>query len=707
MANEHTDEADCLLEFSIYLDDTVVFQETVSSDNVINWRYYKLELDTELKSGVEYELIIECPENFSGVPFKVFLSQVDNKEGEELFYNENDIEGELDLCFSYNVLPVFKIFLLMVTCIIGVLIIWFKEKFVFLRKINSVFVLLLNAVVTFYVVELLCSEDMGLLIPNAIFFNIIIIASISFVLMAIFNSSMLAGGITFGLFTLLALVNHFILDFRGTVILPSDVYSVKTAAMVAENYELTLDRNILISCVIVPAWLLVLYLTNSAAKFKLRMVNVAVAVVTSVLSIMVSTDSSIAQKYHVGIAQDMQTYRSNQIGFVFNFAQNLKYFMLPKPDNYSEKKVAEILENVEPVAVAENSEKTNIIVIMNESFTDLRYIGDFETDVEYLENFYRIAQDENAKIGKCVASVFGGGTSCSEFEFLTGCTMMFFGSGNAPYQQYIHSETNALPSLLKENVYGTYAIHQADPRSWNRHVAYPLIGFDRFISIESDEFDDATYCRYWIDDQSLFNVTEEVIDYSDNSFVFDITIQCHGGYDFEGYESTVHVENLSQPYEDVNQYLSLIRETDKAFDNFIDSIKESDKPTIVLMFGDHLPSLNDNFYTEIANGGNLGQFQKMETPYIIWANYDVDFSDMPDVISLNFMAPYLLKYAGIELDDYFNYLYSLSQEYPVVTRNGIIDKDGNMSVYSLKDKCYEMINEYEILQYYRLKSHMK
>ena len=193
-----------------------------------------------------------------------------------------------------------------------------------------------------------------------------------------------------------------------------------------------------------------------------------------------------------------------------------------------------------------------------------------------------------------------------------------------------------------------------------------------------------------------------------NIFQFGLTIQCHGGYDYKDYNSTVHLENMQADYPDVDQYLSLIRDTDQAFGDFIDTLRDVSKPVIVLMFGDHLPQLSDEFYNELMGDSSIKkaqlQLEKHETPYLFWANYDVDFSEIPDILSANFLSPYLLKAGGIGLDPYYHYLYELSKKYPVISRAGIVNSRGEFCEYLTGDACYKDILEYEMLQYSRLKN---
>lgn len=78
----------------------------------------------------------------------------------------------------------------------------------------------------------------------------------------------------------------------------------------------------------------------------------------------------------------------------------------------------------------------NVIVVMNESFSDLSVLGDFNTSDDVLENFYN--ESGNIKRGYVYVSVYGGGTANSEFEFLTGNSVVSIPSGAVAYQMYVN-----------------------------------------------------------------------------------------------------------------------------------------------------------------------------------------------------------------------------------------------------------------------------
>ena len=73
-------------------------------------------------------------------------------------------------------------------------------------------------------------------------------------------------------------------------------------------------------------------------------------------------------------------------------------------------------------------EKPTIIAIMNESFSDLSVLGDFDTNFE-LTPFMNSLQKNTIK-GYALASVYGAKTPNSEWEFMTGNTMGFLPEGS-------------------------------------------------------------------------------------------------------------------------------------------------------------------------------------------------------------------------------------------------------------------------------------
>ncbi len=715
MANEWTDDVDNVLRMSI-LDDSkkVLWSVDVDSSEIENWHYVDLKPDVELIPSKTYYFSITCPETRNpDVCWKAFICNINLEEADDLYYNDEALSGELDLMFNYLVVPKRVPITLAIGFALILLAIWIDipslKETVFFKKVYGYILIIVFSFITLVMIEKVSFGDITAMLHNAVFINYLFILGIMLLIYALSGKAYLGIIITSILSVVFATINHYTIQFRGTVILPSDIYSIGTAANVAENYKIDFDFSMLLYMTVFIFILIVAVKSNNTYKSPVKVrVCMGVAAICALLPfIILSVNIRYRYKLGVEVMQDMQTERSHSLGFLLNFSENIRYAALMKPEGYSKKKVNNLLDQAKGYANDGSVTKPdNIIIIMNESLAELKNISDFETDTEYLPNFYRAAESKNSKIGQCVVSVYGGGTSCSEFEALTGCSMCFLGSGLAPYQQFVHDETDSMASLMKDYGYDTFAVHAANPMSWNRHLAYPLLGFDEFINIDN-AFEDASYCRYWVDDHSMMQKVIDLYDEDDNpEFNFALTIQCHGGYDYEGYETSVHVINAEKEYPEADQYLSLVKGTDEAFGELIDDLSESDEKTLVLMFGDHLPNITDSFIEDLESDwpGTDKELlvQDYSTPFIFWANYDVDLSDIPDKLSANYLGAYLLKSAGLPMDKYNSFLYDLSKDYPIVSRSAIQDSNGEFYDYKKGSACYERLHEYEMLQYYRL-----
>ncbi|MEI3280165.1 MAG: sulfatase-like hydrolase/transferase [Eubacterium ramulus] len=72
---------------------------------------------------------------------------------------------------------------------------------------------------------------------------------------------------------------------------------------------------------------------------------------------------------------------------------------------------------------------------------------------------------------------------------------------------------------------------------------------------------------------------------------------------------TLHRKFMSQistVYPKANRYLSLVKRSDDAFRELTEYFSQVTEPTIICMFGDHLPSIEDEFYEELF-GTRSGQ----------------------------------------------------------------------------------------------------
>ncbi len=477
-----------------------------------------------------------------------------------------------------------------------------------------------------------------------------------------------------------------------------------------------------------------------------------VVVCVAAIMIMFSTGLLEACGVKDNVWNKVASCRSN--GFYMNFFINLRYLKVAEPAGYSKERVAQILESLKEKnkdkenevmqaaangaagnnegtqtavnGIAGNSEDSksvsdelitnsdfstctslngkmpNIILIMNESLADFSLIGDVNYNRDPLE--YIHSMKENTIKGLDYVSVFGAGTSNSEFEAMTGNTMSFFPSGCNVYQQFMHDTTYSISSYLKSLGYTCNAIHPSSGANWNRVSTYQSMKFDRFVTIE--DFVNPEYVRYISDKESYKKVIElyEANERKTPMFMFDMTIQNHGGYlTNTNWEEPVYVEDAY--YDEAKEFLSATKVSDDAFKYLINYFEKIDDPTIIFMFGDHWPSIETKFFEDILgkeqSEWELEDIQKRyATPFVLWANYDIEEAEGV-IIGNNLVENLLLKQAGIELPLYNQYVEEVSKSIPVMNVNGYMDKKGVWHKYGSDEteEESELIDNYKILQY--------
>lgn len=182
-------------------------------------------------------------------------------------------------------------------------------------------------------------------------------------------------------------------------------------------------------------------------------------------------------------------------------------------------------------------------------------------------------------------------------------------------------------------------------------------------------------------------------------------MQNHGGFGIDtraGYEPTVKL-NYDTEYPMAETYLSLARESDSAFQGLLEYFEKVKEPTMIVMFGDHWPTLEDSFYSQLLGKDkqNLDLVESQilyTTPYVIWTNYPSD--TVEEDISSNYLGSYVMEQAGVELPQYHQFLLNLKDELPVIGVDAVEDKDGNWySMEKLPEEYQKLMNEYSILQY--------
>lgn len=511
------------------------------------------------------------------------------------------------------------------------------------------------------------------------------------------------------LFMIIGLANYYVLEFRSAPIMPWDILSIGTAASVANNFKYTLSKE----TVFVLIGFVILILLESKVTLELkkdwRIRTGGVLASFALLwgfTAMLHQDSTVA-RFKLYDKLFTPTVMSKRDGTAVAFLMELKYIVVEKPDGYNKEDAAALLASYDTNDTESATHTPNIIVIMNEAFSDLSVLGDFETNEDYMPFLHSLMQEgtPNTISGHLNVSVLGGNTANTEFEFLTGNTMAFLPQGSVAYQQYVKSNDYSIATYLKSKGYDTIAMHPYNASGWDRDKVYPLLGFDTFYSLK--DWVNPVKIRKYVSDQSCYDKIIELYEQKDANtpfFLFNVTMQNHSSYseEYDNFHPDITVEGTSSKI--LPNYLSLIKLSDQALCNLIEYFSKADEDTVIVFFGDHQPSNSVAAPVWKLNGRSGDSLTEEEearrykVPFIIWANYDIEAASNVET-SANYLGSHVLRAAGLPLYDYRNYLSQLEEQYPVLTA---IRAENAQGISTPVKDVKSTLQDYMILQYYNI-----
>ncbi len=500
---------------------------------------------------------------------------------------------------------------------------------------------------------------------------------------------------------ILGIAEYFIVMFKSTPIQPGDLSALSTAAAVAgTGYTYTLSSFCLYSIALAAISMLLYALaaTLRPAREQRTKRTVAINLLVGILCLAGVTGHVTLVDYYNTLGIQVYTWRPLESyyrqGFLPAFISSAQTIVPPKPKNYDRAEAEELIDTYaqefnETEGASEgrtqaveqfDEEKPAVVGIMNETFSDLSIYQFLHANYQGPQYFKSIS--DALATGKLYVSAYGGGTCNTEFEFLTGNSMAYLGQGVYPYTIYNLTHTENLAQQFSDAGYTTTAIHPNHGTNWNRENVYRDFGFDEFLTI--DDFRDADTLRGMVTDEATYDRILEMLESNDDpQFIFDVTMQNHSGYETGLIPSDKQTDYLIDGIYDaeVNEYLALIEESDRALEQFLNKLSQLDRKVVVVFFGDHQPffpsTYNDQWFTgedEAVHAERLWQ-----TSYVIWANYDVAGRDQESTtkdISVNYLGSYLMDLIGAPLTDYQKAALAVQTDLPAINTTGFCDSTG-------------------------------
>ena len=539
---------------------------------------------------------------------------------------------------------------------------------------------------------------------------------------------------------ILGIAEYFVILFKSMPISPGDLTALSTAAAVAgTGYTYTITSFCMLSLaftiIAIQICSLAAQLAPKRQKGSWRGLVLNLLIAVACLG-GIAAHTTLFDYYHTLYIQvyswrPLESYYRQ--GFLPSFISGAQTIKPSKPEDYSvsgaKKLISEYADEYDSNSQTGGSstarleaekqfdeEKPTVIAIMNETFSDLSIYQNMHANYQGPTYFKSI--DDCLSRGRLYVSAYGGGTANTEFEFLTGNSMAYLGSGVYPYTTYDLTDTENLASQFKSLGYYTTAMHPNHGTNWNRENVYKDFGFDQFLTI--NDFEGAETLRGMVTDKSTYDKILELLDTnSDPQFIFDVTMQNHSGYDtgLIPYDKQMSLNIDGELNSNVNEYVSLIQQSDEALEYFLGKLSKLDRKVVVVFWGDHQPFFPDTYNNRwFTNEDDATHQERLwQTDYIIWANYDVAGNSQTsheEDLSSNYLSSELMSLIGAPLTDYQKAHLSLRQSLPALNSVGYEDAQGRWLLSSSKSDetysdtiaaaCEKARSDYHTMQYYMM-----
>lgn len=533
--------------------------------------------------------------------------------------------------------------------------------------------------------------------PSAInrIFSIYIVIQIIVLLNFVINRWKISSMIGFNSAFILGAVNYWTLAITNKEFALSDVYLLKTVTTVISNVQVQKEDVLYFMyyvLLVVAFNYLVWKLRWDDTKRKARIKQTVAAAVYLICMIAIIMSGKLSDSTY-------KTYM--KFGLIANLIKGIE--LEKEPTGYVAY-MDDVNATLKTEPLEEPEEKVNVIMIMSEAFSDLSVIGEYKVTEDCIPYTRKLM--ESIPSGYVYSSVFGNNTSTSEYESLTGIpTALINKTGGEIYRSYMDASKDSLVEYFNTLGYNTIGLHPFDGTGYNRRAAWQSFGFDEILFQET--FTEAEYVRDYISDESFYDtIIDKIEEKEEAQFIYGISMQNHATY-LTDYKETIKLEDMD--YESVNEYMSLLKETDEANKKLIEYFSNSAEKTMIVFYGDHQPMVEKEFYTEVIGTEFTelaGEEERLtyKIPYFVWTNYDSNFT-VPEETSMNYLPYIIVNSLGYPKNDWYRFIEETYSHFPVITENFIKTENGYINTEDVRTYL-ESINTVDLKNtYYTLKKY--
>ncbi len=499
-----------------------------------------------------------------------------------------------------------------------------------IKKLSHSFIIIaigLSLIVNF-IVEILCQggirQAIGYAVGSPIIFlynSMIIFLTLQIVFLC--KRRIFVTSIIVIIWIVLGATNGVILSHRVTPLTYIDLTMASNVMTIINKYLTNFQLKLIIVAAIILIGILTVVFIYSPQKkekisYKRNIIGIAIYVCLFIATTYGVLKSGIISTYFGNIANAYLEY-----GFPYSFCSTALNTGISRPINYSEETIKSIFAN-EKKEESKNTD-VNIVMLQLESFFDPSRVKGIKLSENPIPTFTSLREKYSS--GFLEVPGYGAGTANTEFEVMTGMSLDYFGTGEYPFKTILKKETSeSIAYDLKELGYSTHAIHNNRSTFYSRNKVFPNLGFDTFTSIE---FMNA-YEKNALDWSKDKYLTEEIIKCIENTeekdYIYTISVQGHGEYPSKVIDDTqtITIEGIQDEAEKnaFEYYVNQINQMDEFVKNLIQALEETGEKVVLVMYGDHLPTLKLNG-SEISDN-DLENANRYETEYIIWDNIGLD-----------------------------------------------------------------------------------
>lgn len=455
----------------------------------------------------------------------------------------------------------------------------------------------------------------------------------------------------------IGIINGVILTQRMTPFTVKDLSNLNDGLTIVTNYLSNYEIIGAIAAGLIAVGLLVLLFIKGpqkrdGVKRKRNLVAVLLVIAFTFLSSSFVIRAGIVQTFFGNLAYAYRDY-----GVVYCFVNTWLNTGISKPDGYSKEEILSIFDKKELgddnamllTQKDEDEEHPNILFLQLESFIDPMTIQSIQLSQDPCPNFRRLMQTYSS--GELTVPACGAGTANVEFEVLTGLSVKFFGPGEYPYKAVLKEKTGeSLAYDLDSLGYTSHAIHNHRAVFYNRNSVFSNMGFDTFTSVEYMKNVEKTP-KNWAKDDVLTECITDALDSTDGrDMIYTISVQGHGKYPAEQVLQNPVIEVTAAPSEELKwkyeYYVNQIYEMDQFIKALTDTLAKREEPTVLVMYGDHIPAL-DMTEDDLESGNLYG------TQYLIWNNIGLKKDD--ENLHAYQLAAHVMEMLDMQVGTIFTY----------------------------------------------------